>query len=77
MEAAAKPPSPITSTLHERRAEAGRARFREMLEQNGGTVTAEMKKLRAAYLEQEESARVLDSLTEKKGKAAAAAGSRF
>lgn len=62
------------SILRERRseavqeAEAGRARFRILLEQNGGTVTAEMKKLRAAYLEQEETARELESLTGKKEK---------
>ncbi len=52
----------------EREAEAGRARFRELLEQNSGTVTAEMKKLRAAYLEEEETARELESLTGEKEK---------
>jgi hypothetical protein len=52
----------------EREAEAGRVRFRELLEQNSGTVTAEMKKLRAAYLEQEETARELESLTGEKEK---------
>jgi hypothetical protein len=66
--------SDTVSTLRERRseaereAEAGRARFRELLDQNSGTVTAEMKKLRAAYLEQEETARELESLTGEKEK---------
>ncbi len=64
----------IVNTLRTRRseagreAEAGRARFRELLEQNDGTVTAEMKKLRAAYLEQEETVRELESLTGEKEK---------
>jgi len=52
----------------ERATEAGRVRFCELLEQNSGTVTTEMKKLRAAYLEQEETARELESLTREKEK---------
>ncbi|WP_210523493.1 hypothetical protein [Pantoea ananatis] len=39
-----------------------RARFRELLEQNGGTVTPEMKALRAEYLEQQETATELAGL---------------
>ncbi|WP_200286830.1 hypothetical protein [Pantoea ananatis] len=39
-----------------------RARFRELLEQNGGTVTPEMKALRAEYLEQQETAAELAGL---------------
>ncbi|MGP0154586.1 hypothetical protein [Pantoea ananatis] len=39
-----------------------RARFRELLEQNGGTVTPDMKALRAEYLEQQETATELAGL---------------
>ena len=39
-----------------------RTRFRELLEQNGGTVTPEMKALRAEYLEQQETATELAGL---------------
>lgn len=56
------------SALRQRKAETeqasqdNRARFREMLEQNGGTVTPEMKALRAEYLEQQEAASDLTGL---------------
>lgn len=39
-----------------------RTRFGELLEQNGGTVTPEMKALRAEYLEQQETATELAGL---------------
>lgn len=56
------------SALHQRQAETeqasqdNRAHFRELLEQNGGTVTPEMKALRADYLEQQETASDLAGL---------------
>lgn len=52
----------------EREAEPGRSRFRELLEQYGGTVTTGMKKVRANYLDQEEAAQELENLTAEKEK---------
>ncbi|WP_226376270.1 hypothetical protein [Pantoea stewartii] len=45
-----------------------RARFRKLLGQNGGTVTPEMKTLRAEYLEQQETASDLAGLIAEKEK---------
>ncbi|WAH51798.1 hypothetical protein LMA04_17090 [Pseudescherichia vulneris] len=56
------------SALSQKKAETeqasmnNRARFRELLEQNGGTVTPDMKELRAEYLEQQETASDLAGL---------------
>lgn len=60
------------SALRQRKAEMeqasvdNRARFRELLAQNGGTVTPDMKALRAEYLEQQETATELAGLITEK-----------
>jgi len=62
------------SGLRQRKAEMeqasrdNRARFRELLEQNAGSVTPEMKALRAEYLEQQETASDLAGLIGEKEK---------
>jgi hypothetical protein len=62
------------SELRQRKAEMeqvsrdNRARFRELLGQSGGNVTPEMKKLRAEYLEQQETASDLAGLIAEKEK---------
>lgn len=62
------------SALRQRQSETelagqeNRVRFRELLSQNGGTVTQEMKALRAEYLEQQEMAKELAELITEKEK---------
>jgi hypothetical protein len=55
-------------TETEQASQDNRARFRELLEQSGGTVTPEMKALRAEYLEQQETASDLSGLIAEKEK---------
>jgi len=55
-------------TETEQASQDNRARFRELLEQSGGTVTPEMKALRAEYLEQQETASDLAGLIAEKEK---------
>lgn len=55
-------------TEMEQTSQDNRARFREMLGQNGGNVTPDMKALRAEYLEQQETASDLAGLIAEKEK---------
>jgi len=57
-----------SQTQTEQAGRDNRARFRELLEQNGGTVTPEMKALRAEYLEQQETATELAGLVTQREK---------